>query len=414
VSTQRALWHRPRPPARHSGLGTPELGTPERPDRVTSGWRRAAHWARVYWLDIVWVVFVLLNLLAMRLDPDWGTVPFLAIWISLTAIYGLRLWRLQPAILTLAAVTLATGGILLVQVIKGQQDADYLAEVPLIALMFLIMVWHGHRQVAAMEDKLTAMEAVQRVSQENLRLLTQQHRFLQDASHELGTPITVALGHAELMERAAIETEMAEDARVVADELRRLGRLATRILLLASASSPDFLHREPVAVESVLGDALERWGYLPRQWRLGPVTDATVLADRDRLALALDALLENAIAHTGAGDHIEVSARQRDGQAVLAVADSGVGIAAADLQRIFQRFARASTHRNREAGGFGLGLAIVQAIAAAHDGSVKVRSTPGHGSTFEICLPLAPAGDAVADGEPAVPGTAPGGATASP
>ena len=60
--------------------------------------------------------------------------------------------------------------------------------------MFLVMVWHGRRRVAAMEDKLAAMEAVQRVSQEKLHLLTQQHRFLQDASHELGTPITVALG----------------------------------------------------------------------------------------------------------------------------------------------------------------------------------------------------------------------------
>jgi signal transduction histidine kinase len=327
---------------------------------------------------------------------------------SLTAIYGLRLWRLQPTILTLAAVTLATGGIIVVQVLKGEQDADYLAEVPLIALMFLIMVWHGRRRVAAMEDKLAAMEAVQRVSQENLRLLTQQQRFLQDASHELGTPITVALGHAELMERAAIETEMAEDARVVADELRRLGRLATRILLLASAASPDFLRREPVAIESVLGDALERWGYLPREWRLGPVTDATVLADRDRLALALDALLENAIAHTQPGDHIEVSARQENGQVILSVADSGVGIATADLQRIFQRFARASTHRNREAGGFGLGLAIVQAIVAAHQGSVEVHSTPGHGSTFEIHLPLAPADAATPAGQPSTPGTATG------
>ena len=76
----------------------------------------------------------------MRLFPAWQTVPFLAIWVSLTVIYGFRLWRLQPTILTCAAVTLATGGIIGVQVIKGQQDADYLAEVPLIALMFLVMV----------------------------------------------------------------------------------------------------------------------------------------------------------------------------------------------------------------------------------------------------------------------------------
>ncbi len=375
-----------------------------------SWWGRAARWARAYRLDIIWVVFVGINLAAMRLVPAWGTVPFLAIWVSLTAIYGLRLWRLQPTILTWAAVTLATGGIIVVQVLKGQQDADYLAEVPLIALMFLVMVWHGRRRIAAMEERLAAMEEVQRVSQENLRLLEEQHRFLQDASHELGTPITVALGHAELMERAASETVLADDARVVAGELRRLGRMASRILLLASAATPDFLHLELVTVESVLGDALERWGYLPREWRLGPATSLTVVADRDRLALALDALLENAIAHTGSGDQIEVSARSEDGQVILTVADSGSGIAPADLDRIFQRFARANPQRSSEAGGFGLGLAIVQAIAAAHHGSVRVQSRPGRGSSFDLVLPwaqaAAPAGQP--GGEPVMTSSGPG------
>ena len=141
----------------------------------------------------------------------------------------------------------------------------------------------------------------------------------------------------------------------------------------------------------MLGGALERWGYLPRQWRLGPVTDVTVMADRDRLALALDALLENAIAHTASGGEIEVSARREDGHVVLMVADSGPGISPADLGRIFQRFARANPPRSSETGGFGLGLAIVQAIATAHHGSVQVQSTPGRGSSFEVVLPLAPA-----------------------
>jgi two-component system OmpR family sensor kinase len=387
VSTQRALRRRTlRRPA--APVDVPRAKQAR--DAAAGWWHRAVHWCRVYWLDLIWVLFVGLNLAAMRLLPTWQTVPFLAIWVSLTAIYGLRLWRLQPTILTVAAVTFATGGIIVVQVLKRQQDADYLAEVPLIALMFLVMVWHGRHRTAAMEERLAAMGEVQRVSQENLRLLQHQHRFLQDASHELGTPITVALGHAELMERAATDTVMADDARVVADELRRLGRLATRMLLLASASSPGFLHTEPVAVESVLGDALERWGYMPRRWHLGAVTDATVLADRDRLALALDALLENAIAHTSAGDQIELSARQSDERVVLIVADSGPGIPAAHLQRIFQRFARAGAQRSSEAGGFGLGLAIVQAIIQAHHGTVQVRSTPGQGATFELLLPLAP------------------------
>jgi signal transduction histidine kinase len=372
-------------------------------------WRgRAARWCRTYRLDIAWVAFVGINLAAMRLLPDWGTVPFLAIWVSLTAIYGVRLWRLQPTILTWTAVTLATGGIIVVQVLKGQQDADYLAEVPLIALMFLVMVWHGRRRITAMEQQLAAMKEVQRVSGENLRLLKEQHRFLQDASHELGTPITVALGHAELMERAASDTVLAEDARVIAGELRRLGRMASRVLLLASAGSPGFLHRQVVTAESVLGDALERWGYLPRQWRLGPVTGVTVLADRDRLALALDALLENAIAHTGSGDEIEVSARRADGHVVLMVADSGTGIAPADLDRIFDRFARANPQRSTEAGGFGLGLALVQAIATAHGGSVQVRAAPGRGAAFEIILPAGGPAPAAAVPEPVMTSSGPG------
>ena len=127
---------------------------------------RGLRWARSSWIDIAWALFVALNLAAMRLLPAWETVPFLIIWVSLTIVYGFRLWPLQPAILTLSVVTLATGGIIGIQVLHGQQDADYLAEVPLIALMFLVMVWHGRRRQTALEARLAAMEEVQRISGE--------------------------------------------------------------------------------------------------------------------------------------------------------------------------------------------------------------------------------------------------------
>lgn len=351
---------------------------------------RVVRWCRTSWVDITWVAFVGLNLVAMRFLPSWQTVPFLAIWVSLNAIYGFRLWQLQPTLLTVAAVAVATGGIIGVQVLRGQQDADYLAEVPLIALMFLVMVWHGRRGLAAMEDRLAAMAEAQRVTEENLRLLQEQRRFLQDASHELGTPITVALGHAELIERSVTDPVVARDARVVASELVRLRELSSRLLLLASAGSPGFLHLAPVTMESVVMDALDRWGHPPRSWRVGPVAEAAVLGDRERLAAALDALLDNAVAHSPEGAGVEVSARVEDDMVVLAVADSGPGIPAADLKRVFERFARVDAGRNRKDGGFGLGLAIVQAIAAAHSGSVRVRSAVGRGSVFEIHLPLVP------------------------
>jgi signal transduction histidine kinase len=352
---------------------------------------RGLRWARSSWVDVGWAVFVGVNLLGMREMGSWSTVPFLVIWVSLTLVYGFRMWRLQPAILTVAVVTLATGGIIVGQVVDGQQEADYLVEVPLVALMFLAMVWHGRRRQAALLDRLAAMEEVQRVSRENLRLLEQQQLFLADASHELGTPITVALGHAELIAESVTDKLVAEDARVVIGELARLRRLSSRMLLLASAGSPGFLDLAPVGVASIVIEALGRWGYTPRRWRLGEVIEATVPGDCDRLAVALDALLENAIAHTDKDDRIELSARVEDGHVILAVGDSGCGIPEADLERIFGRFSRATPYRSREVGGFGLGLPTVAAIAEAHHGSVRVNSTVGKGSTFELLIPAEPA-----------------------
>jgi signal transduction histidine kinase len=177
---------------------------------------------------------------------------------------------------------------------------------------------------------------------------------------------------------------------VVTGELARLRRLTNRLLLLASAGAPDFLQVGPVSADSLVLDALERWGHVPRHWRLGDVAEATVLGDGDRLIVALDALLENAVAHTEPGDRIEVSVGLDEDSAVISVTDSGCGIPKTDLDRIFGRFTRAEPYRSREAGGFGLGLPIVQAIAEAHRGSVRVHSSSGQGSTFEMVIPAVP------------------------
>src|SRR5213595_1723461 len=115
----------------------------------------------------------------------------------------------------LAFVMVMTGLFIGIDYSRGAQPLDEITEVPLMAAMFLAMVWHARR-------RLTAMEEIERVSGENLRLLERERRFVQDASHELRTPITVALGHAELIERAARDPMVADDARVIEDELERL------------------------------------------------------------------------------------------------------------------------------------------------------------------------------------------------
>jgi len=146
----------------------------------------------------------------------------------------------------------------------------------------------------------------------------------------------------------------------------------------------------PVATDALVLGALERWGHIPRHWRLGEAAEATVPGDADRLIVALDALLENAVAHTEPGDRIEVSVGLDEDSAVISVTDSGCGIPQTDLDRIFGRFSRAEPYRSRDAGGFGLGLPIVQAIAEAHRGSVRVHSSSGQGSTFEMVIPAVP------------------------
>jgi signal transduction histidine kinase len=372
-------------PAEHAVAGVPASRARRSGRRLHSHRRtRVRRFARAYWQDIAWAAFVGLNLIAMHLTPAWGSVPFLIIWISLAMIYGFRLWRLGSTLLTVSVLTLATGGLIGWQVLRGEQDGDYLAEVPLLALMFMIMVWHARRRQAAMEE-------IKVVSEHNLLLLGQQRQFLQDVSHELGTPITIALGHAELITRAATDQAIARDARVAVDELLRMRRLANRLVLLASTDSPDFLHPAAVDVAGLVMETLHRWRQTPRRWSLGTLTDAAVQADQDRLTLALDALIENAVDHTDLDGRIELGARREGEDIIFTVKDWGSGIPAGDIGHIFDRFTRVGTGRSRETGGFGLGLAVVKAIAEAHDGSVRVRSTVGQGSVFELLLPTSPA-----------------------
>jgi signal transduction histidine kinase len=336
---------------------------------------------RERWIDVAWVLFSLANLAAMLIIPSWETVPFHFIWVSLTVLYGFRVWRTRPTLTVLAVVMLTTGAFIGIDYSRGAQPFDEITEVPLMAAMFVAMVWHARR-------RLSAMEEVERVSMENLRLLERERRFVQDASHELRTPITVALGHTELIQRRATDPTIVEDVDVIADELARLRRLVDGLLLLAGTEDPQQLHLVPVDVAEIVVDAFRRWAATPRRWVLGAAEEAIVLADRDRLAVAFDALIENAVQHTREQDTIEVAVRPRGGTAVVSFRDTGTGIPDEDLDRIFDRFARADPGRSRHTGGFGLGLSIVRAIVEAHLGTVHVMSRVDVGTTFEIALPL--------------------------
>jgi signal transduction histidine kinase len=361
---------------------------------------------------VVWALFSVLNLLAIVVFSHWETVPFHFIWISLTLLYGFRVWATRPTLWVLAVVMMTTFAAISWDVYQGAQSVDELNEVPLMAMMFWLMVWHAQRRLDADHERGL-------VSDENARLLATQRRFLQDASHQLRTPITIALGHAELLARELTDRVEHRDIQVVVGELSRLRRLSERLLVIAASADPDFLRPEPVALDGFTMDVIRRWRpTADRQWRVGQLDAVTVGADRERLGLAVDALLENAVRHTGNGDTIQLSVLvNAPGQPVrMIVADTGEGIAPSELAHIFDRFRTGSppggttgngstgnaTAGNAATGnattgtgskGTGLGLALVRAVAHAHGGDVRVRSTPGVGTEFELVLP-APAASA--------------------
>lgn len=210
-----------------------------------------------------------------------------------------------------------------------------------------------------------------------------QRRFIDDAGHELRTPITVVRGHLELMSDDPEDRQ--HTIELVTDELARMSRIVEELLLLARADQPDFIRKEPVNLTDLTVDVYDHARMLGhRHWEIENVAEATVMADEQRLTQALMQLAANAVTHTQDGDRIAVGSRVDAGRVYLWVADQGAGIAEQDQRVIFERFQRGERRRGD---GAGLGLAIVLSIAEGHGGTVTVDSEFGVGSRFIIEIP---------------------------
>jgi signal transduction histidine kinase len=342
---------------------------------------RVTGWLSPSQLDIGWVALAIGCLALMVASPSWETIPFHVIWISLTFLYGFRVWSISKTSAVLGVVVIATGASIMADAFAGSQLWGELFEVPLMSAMFVAMVWHARRRVEA-------LATVEALADERAGLLEQEERLLHDVSHELRTPVTIARGHLELLARrlAADQPELT----VAFDELARIERIVDRLLLLARAERPDFVAASSVRLVPFLEDVFMRWAEVaPRAWRLGEILDVTLQVDETWLRAALDALLENAVQYTD-DDHarIELSARGEANFVVISVADEGPGIATESLARVFERFARSDSSRSRREGGAGLGLSIVAAVTRAHGGGCTARSVVGEGSVFELRFPL--------------------------
>lgn len=214
-----------------------------------------------------------------------------------------------------------------------------------------------------------------------------QRSFIDDAGHELRTPITVIRGHLEV---ADPDRPLGADTReIVFDELDRMSRIVDDLLLIAKSEQSDFVVPGPVDIADLTAEIVAKARPLAdRDWRTETSAFAVVDVDRERIVQAWTNLARNAVQHTEPGDTITVFSRIVDGHLEVGVADTGEGVSAEDRDKIFERFGRGVSAKRTRSDGAGLGLAIVAAIAHAHGGTVELTDTDGGGATFSLRLPV--------------------------
>jgi two-component system OmpR family sensor kinase len=218
-----------------------------------------------------------------------------------------------------------------------------------------------------------------------------QEQFISDVSHELRTPLTIVKGHLQVLDRQEDPSPalLKQEHELVIDELDRMNRLVADLLTLTRATRTDFLRMEKVDIDLLLTSLVGQGPHLgDREWGVDSLPGGTIEADQDRLTQVFLNLMQNAVAHTSAGQAVALGGMRipERGAVVLSVRDEGEGMDDETRRHIFERFYQGKGDSG--GGRVGLGLAIVKALVEAHNGSVSVESAPGRGSRFVVSLPM--------------------------
>jgi two-component system OmpR family sensor kinase len=332
------------------------------------------------------------------METDQGLVRYAAVPVSLEnsteqGVFVIAIFRdlerreVDEVVLVLAlsgalALALAAGvawivaGRVLAPVRMVRQAADSITHTDMSQRIAVV----GTDEVAELADTFNRM--LDRLDE----AFATQRQFVDDAGHELRTPITIIRGHLEVMGDTA--TDRASSLAVVNDELARMSRMVDDLLDLAKAGQPDFLRLETFDLGDLTDEIFLKCVALgERRWSMPERGDGVMVADRERVTQAVLQLAQNAVQHTAEGDEIAVASRAEQRQVQLWIADTGPGVDPADRERIFDRFARGSD-RPRPSDGAGLGLSIVHSIATSHGGTVDLDPTE-RGATFRLTFPRA-------------------------
>ena len=244
------------------------------------------------------------------------------------------------------------------------------------------------------DDSRTGTVAVFHDVSELRRVDRVRRDFVANASHELRTPLTSIQGFADILANSEVTPEQqSKYLDVIARNAQRMSSLIDDLLTLSRIESgAEALTRSAVdvlrVVETVLADFAPRFEEASIEVRLHAGSVPDCYADRDALEQILSNLLSNAARYSNAGSRVDVYVEEREGKVEVRVEDSGIGISAEDLTRIFERFYRVDAARSRGLGSTGLGLSIVKHLVRAMEGELHVESEPGKGSQFRLTLPM--------------------------
>jgi signal transduction histidine kinase len=235
--------------------------------------------------------------------------------------------------------------------------------------------------------------AFNRMSRELENLEASRRDLVANVSHELKTPITAIRAHLENL-LDGVEQPNSQNLEIMLAQSERLGRLVEQLLDLSRLESGDVpLRREPVSLAPLVALVMSEIEVACADREVEVVSDLsddlpTIEADSERVHQVIFNLVDNAVRFTPEGGEVRIEAHRHNGSVEVSVADTGVGIPADALPRLFERFYRVDPARAREDGGTGIGLAIARSVVEAHGGSIRAESAPGHGSVFTFDLPV--------------------------
>jgi signal transduction histidine kinase len=329
--------------------------------------------------DALLAAFAVLAVVVMAHYPEWATVPYHLLFLSVMLVYGFRVWPVPITAVVIAAITSTTGWLMLEDNGNGGIETPELGEILLMPALLVAMVWHARRRAAA-NKALLVMTGVQQT------MIERERTFFRDTSHAIRTPVTIARGHLELAAGQALVSSVRADVTVAMRQLDRMSLLSNRLLALAQLDAGQTPPPERLDLADFVHELGSNWSVRPgRRWFVSCPATATVFADPVWLGLAVEALIENAVHFTEDGGTITIAGRVTGDRCLVVVADDGVGVDPDDLEHVFERF----WHRIPPSGpmGSGLGLAMARATARAWGGDVSVRNVASGGACFELALP---------------------------